>query len=215
MRTDTSFVEITVGDPEVADVKPLTDHSLSILGKKIGTTRVSVYGEGKKLIGMFDVEVSYDTSLLADRDPAPLPARAASGSRRSTAASCCRAPRPTRPTLDKAVVIAQASSARTSSTRCRCCSRSRSCWRCASSRPSAGRPRARRAVERVRPAHIVANIGNRTHGGQLPVTNTGSAASAAGRHRRAADQHRPVGISPSPWPACCPAARRSASCSAA
>ena len=52
---------------------PLTDHSLSILGKKIGTTRVSVYAEGKKLIGMFDVEVSYDTSRLADRDPRRFP----------------------------------------------------------------------------------------------------------------------------------------------
>ena len=41
------FVEVTVGDPEVADVNPLTDRSLSILGKKIGTTRVTVYGEGK------------------------------------------------------------------------------------------------------------------------------------------------------------------------
>ena len=40
VRTDTSFVDITVGDPEVADVNPLTDHALSILGKKIGTTRV-------------------------------------------------------------------------------------------------------------------------------------------------------------------------------
>ena len=64
VRTDTSFVEITVGDPEVADVNPLTDRSLSILGKKNGTTRVSVYAEGKKLIGVFDVEVIYDTSLL-------------------------------------------------------------------------------------------------------------------------------------------------------
>jgi pilus assembly protein CpaC len=64
VRTDTSFVEINVGDPEVADVNPLTDRSLSILGKKNGTTRVSVYAEGKKLIGVFDVEVVYDTSLL-------------------------------------------------------------------------------------------------------------------------------------------------------
>ena len=34
VRTDTSFVEITVGDPEIADVNPLTDRSISILGKK-------------------------------------------------------------------------------------------------------------------------------------------------------------------------------------
>ncbi len=64
VRTDSSFVELTVGDPEVADVNPLTDKSLSILGKKNGTTRVSAYAEGKKLIGVFDVEVTYDTSML-------------------------------------------------------------------------------------------------------------------------------------------------------
>jgi pilus assembly protein CpaC len=65
VRTDAAFVDITVGDPEVADVHPLTDRSLSILGRKSGTTRVSVYGEGKKPIGVFDVEVTYDTSVLA------------------------------------------------------------------------------------------------------------------------------------------------------
>ena len=66
VRTDTSFVDVTVGDPEVADVNPLTDHALSILGKKIGTTRVSVYAEGKKLVGIFDVEVSYNRALGSD-----------------------------------------------------------------------------------------------------------------------------------------------------
>jgi len=66
VRTGTSFVDVMVGDPEVADVNPLTDHTLSILGKKIGTTRVSVYAEGKKLIGIFDVEVSYDITRLSN-----------------------------------------------------------------------------------------------------------------------------------------------------
>jgi pilus assembly protein CpaC len=47
VRTDQSFVDVTVGDPDVADVNPLTDHTLSILGKKIGTTRVSVYAEAR------------------------------------------------------------------------------------------------------------------------------------------------------------------------
>jgi len=65
VRTDQSFIDILVGDPEVADVSPLTDHALSILGKKIGTTRVTVYGEGKKLVGVFDIEVSYDVSRLS------------------------------------------------------------------------------------------------------------------------------------------------------
>src|SRR5664279_678961 len=66
VRTETSFVDVMVGDPEVADVNPLTDHTLSILAKKIGTTRVSVYSEGKKLIGIFDVEVSYDITRLTN-----------------------------------------------------------------------------------------------------------------------------------------------------
>jgi pilus assembly protein CpaC len=65
VRTDNSFVDVIVGNPDVADVNPLTDHSLSILAKKIGTTRVSVYAENKKLIGIFDVEVSYDISRLS------------------------------------------------------------------------------------------------------------------------------------------------------
>lgn len=64
IRTDSSFVDIQVGDPGIADVTPLTDRSLTILGKKSGTTRVSAYAEGKKLVGVFDVEVSYDVSLL-------------------------------------------------------------------------------------------------------------------------------------------------------
>ena len=66
VRTDSSFVDLVVGDPDVADVNPLTDHALSILGKKIGTTRVSVYAEGKKLVGIFDVEVSYDITRLTN-----------------------------------------------------------------------------------------------------------------------------------------------------
>lgn len=64
VRTEGSFSEVIVSDPDVADAIPLTDRSLSVLGKKIGTARVSVYGEGKKLVGVFDIEVSYDTSRL-------------------------------------------------------------------------------------------------------------------------------------------------------
>jgi pilus assembly protein CpaC len=64
VRTGDGFSEVIVSDPEVADAIPLSDRSLSILGKKIGNARVSVYGEGKKLVGVFDVEVSYDTTRL-------------------------------------------------------------------------------------------------------------------------------------------------------
>jgi len=64
VRTEGAISEVIVSDPDIADAIPLSDRSLSILGKKIGTARVSMYGEGKKLIGVYDVEVSYDTSRL-------------------------------------------------------------------------------------------------------------------------------------------------------
>jgi pilus assembly protein CpaC len=64
VRTDASFVDLVIADPDIADISPLTDKSLSILGRKSGTTRISAYAEGKKLVGVFDVEVTYDTSLL-------------------------------------------------------------------------------------------------------------------------------------------------------
>ena len=65
VRIDAPFTDISLGDPDVADITPLTDRTLSILGKKIGTTRVSIYAEGKVQVGIFDIEVTYDVSRLA------------------------------------------------------------------------------------------------------------------------------------------------------
>src|SRR6266568_4050276 len=106
IRTDTNFVDIVVGDPEIADVVPLTDHSLSVLGKKIGTTRVSVYAEGKKLAGVFDIEVSYDVPRLAAELRQRFPQahfRVSSVNGRIMLSGTCA----DGPTLDKAVTIAR------------------------------------------------------------------------------------------------------------
>ena len=65
LRIDTPFTDITVGDPEVADVAPLTDRAISVLGKKVGATRVTVYAEGRRHVGIFDIEVTYEVSRLA------------------------------------------------------------------------------------------------------------------------------------------------------
>src|SRR5262249_36648635 len=64
VHTDGAFNDVVVADPETADVVPLTDHSVSILGKKLGATRVSLYGENKRLVGLVDVEVAYDIVRL-------------------------------------------------------------------------------------------------------------------------------------------------------
>jgi pilus assembly protein CpaC len=105
VRIDAPFTDVTVADPDVIEVTPLTDHTLSLLGKKIGTTRVSIYGEDKRQIGIFDVEVSYEVSRLA----AELNRLTRGGIRVSTANGriLLSGTSPDAPTLDKAVVIAR------------------------------------------------------------------------------------------------------------
>lgn len=73
VRTSTGFIDVVVGDPEIADVMPLTDRTISVLGRKVGLTRISVYGEGKQLVGIFDVEVSHDTNAIASAIRAQYP----------------------------------------------------------------------------------------------------------------------------------------------
>jgi pilus assembly protein CpaC len=65
LETSRGFVDLVVGDPEIADVMPLTDKTLYVLGKKIGTTNVSVYDAGKQMVGVIEVEVAYNTARLA------------------------------------------------------------------------------------------------------------------------------------------------------
>jgi pilus assembly protein CpaC len=64
IRLDKGFAEIVVGDPEVANVTPLTNQSFYVLGHKLGTTGIALFDENKKLIGSVDVEVTYDTQQL-------------------------------------------------------------------------------------------------------------------------------------------------------
>lgn len=105
VRVDAPFSDVTVGDPEVADVAPLTDHTLSILGKRIGTTRVTVYAEGKRQLGIFDIEVSYDVSRLATEIRSAVGAgmRVSSVNGRIMLSGVA----PDATTLDKAVTIAR------------------------------------------------------------------------------------------------------------
>jgi pilus assembly protein CpaC len=106
VRTDASFTDVVVGDPEVADVNPLTDRAVSILGRKSGTTRVSMYGEGKKLVGVFDVGVTYDTTLVASEIARRFPyakLRVSSVNGRIMLSGTA----PDGPTVDKAVTIAK------------------------------------------------------------------------------------------------------------
>src|SRR5437588_6455920 len=59
-----SFSSAVVGSPEIADAVPMSDRTLYIQAKKIGTTNVSIYDENMRVIKIVDVEVGFDTGNL-------------------------------------------------------------------------------------------------------------------------------------------------------
>ena len=65
IRTNAAFYEIVVGDPEIANVNPLTDNSFYVLGNKLGTTGIALFDANRNLVGSVDIEVTLDTSNLS------------------------------------------------------------------------------------------------------------------------------------------------------
>ena len=64
LKTTASYVDLVVGDPDIADAMPLTDRSFYIHGKKLGTTTISAYDAQKQLVGTLNIQVGADTSRL-------------------------------------------------------------------------------------------------------------------------------------------------------
>lgn len=67
LRSDSKIERILVGNPKIADVVPLTDHTFYVLGKALGSTNITVYGSNKSLVAVADVDVTYDTEELKRR----------------------------------------------------------------------------------------------------------------------------------------------------
>ena len=65
IKTNVPFYEIVIGDPEVANVNPLTDDFFYVLGNNLGTTGIALFDENKQLVGTVDIEVTLDTDRLA------------------------------------------------------------------------------------------------------------------------------------------------------
>jgi pilus assembly protein CpaC len=76
LKLDTSIVDLVVGDPDIADVTPLTDRSLYVLGKKPGTTSVSMYDQDKRLVGIVEVESAHDVARAESDIGRSIPGRA-------------------------------------------------------------------------------------------------------------------------------------------
>ncbi|WP_029849852.1 type II and III secretion system protein family protein [Vibrio parahaemolyticus] len=59
--------KVTLGDPEVLDIVVLRSNELFLIGKKLGTTNVSVWDSRGRLIEQFNVEVTHDLNTLKSK----------------------------------------------------------------------------------------------------------------------------------------------------
>ena len=64
LTVDRPFSKALVGNQEVADILPMTNRSLYVLGKKVGTTSLTLYDSRNMLIAVVDVAVGPDVVTL-------------------------------------------------------------------------------------------------------------------------------------------------------
>ena len=60
LRLDVPFTDISVGNAKIADVLALTNRTLYVLGKAIGTTSLTIFGPNRRLIAVADLVVTFD-----------------------------------------------------------------------------------------------------------------------------------------------------------
>jgi pilus assembly protein CpaC len=61
LKLDRAFSRAMIGNPEVADVMPISSNSVYVLGKAVGSTNLALYDRGGSLIAVVDVNVGPDT----------------------------------------------------------------------------------------------------------------------------------------------------------
>ena len=64
LRTDRAYSKALIGNPDIADVLPLGDRSVYVLGKRAGTTSLPLYDRANRLIAVLDVVVGPDVMTL-------------------------------------------------------------------------------------------------------------------------------------------------------
>jgi len=64
LRSDRPYAKALIGNPDIADILPLSDRSLYVLGKKMGTTSLTLYDRNNMLIAVVDIAVGPDVIAL-------------------------------------------------------------------------------------------------------------------------------------------------------
>ncbi len=67
IHLDDRFGEVSIGNPEIADVVPLNTSSIYVFGKQFGTTSLTVTGERGEVLAVVDLVVSFNIEELKQR----------------------------------------------------------------------------------------------------------------------------------------------------
>ncbi len=78
VRADRPYAKALIGNPEIADIVPISDTSVYVLGKKAGTTSLTLYDRRNRLIAVLDVVVGPDVMTLKRQLSELIPADAVS-----------------------------------------------------------------------------------------------------------------------------------------
>jgi pilus assembly protein CpaC len=106
VTVDRPFARAMVGNEEVADIVPVTNRSLYVLGKKMGTTSLTIYDRNNIVISVVDVAVGPDIVSLR-RQMAELIPGEPIGARISNDAVVLTGVVSNGPAVDRAVQLAQ------------------------------------------------------------------------------------------------------------
>jgi pilus assembly protein CpaC len=61
------YTDLMIADPKIADVLPLSNRSVYVVGKGVGSTALTIYGPGKRLVAAANIVVSADVDGLKTR----------------------------------------------------------------------------------------------------------------------------------------------------
>lgn len=64
VTADRSIGRAMIGNSDIADVLPISDRSVYVLGKKLGTTSLTLYDRGNRVIAVMDIAVGPDVEGL-------------------------------------------------------------------------------------------------------------------------------------------------------
>jgi pilus assembly protein CpaC len=79
LRADRPYTKALIGNPDIADIVPISDTAVYVLGKKAGTTSLTLYNKSN-LIAVVDIVVGPDVTTLKRQLSEMLPAQQISAS---------------------------------------------------------------------------------------------------------------------------------------